>query len=80
MTKKIIIPCVIGGVASPTEFLVGSPAEGADPIAFQTKWFASAKKGSVSPEILNVLKELYAMSLRSKVSFEDLCVKMFEKK
>ena len=77
MTKKIVIPCIIGGATSSAEFFVGSPAEGSDPIAFQTKWFSSAKKGAVSPEILKAIQDLYQLSEEANLSFEDLCVEAF---
>jgi hypothetical protein len=77
MTKKIVIPCVIGGASSPTEFFIGSPAEGSNPIAFQAKWLSSAKNGSVSPQVLKALQDLYELSQTSKISFEDLCIQAF---
>ena len=79
MTKKIMIPCVINGVVSPMEFKVGSPAEGSEPIAYQSKWLNSAKNGSVPPHIINALNNLYKVALETNSNFEELCEMAFNK-
>lgn len=79
MTKKIVIPCVVGGQVEPVDFFVGSPAEGSDPIHFQAKWLNSAKKGSVPPHIMKALLELQQVAAQAGISFEDLCEMTFNK-
>lgn len=80
MTKKIVIPCVINGQISPLDFYIGTPAEGSDPIHFQTKWVGSAKQGSVPPHVLQTLTDLKKLSLETGANFEDLCDLIFNKK
>ena len=79
MTKKIVIPCVVGGQVEPIDFFVGKPAEGSDPIHFQAKWLNSAKKGSVPPHIMKALLELQQVAAQAGISFEDLCEMTFNK-
>jgi hypothetical protein len=80
MSKKIVVPCIFGGQVSPFEFLVGRPAEGSSPIAFQAKWLGDVKKGGVPPHILKALDDLYKISVETKTDFEDLCDYAFNKK
>ena len=77
MSKKIMIPCVINGVVSPVEFQVGNPAEGSDPIAYQSKWLNSSKNGSVPPHIMSALNNLYKVALETNSNFEELCEMAF---
>ena len=79
MTKKIVIPCVVGGQVEPVDFFVGKPADGSDPIHFQAKWLNSAKKGSVPPHIMKALLELQQVAAQAGISFEDLCEMTFKK-
>lgn len=80
MTKKIMIPCVVQGKVLPSEFYIGKPADGTDPIHFQTKWFGSAKNGSVPPHVIKAIQDLQKISLETGVSFEELCDLAFNKK
>jgi hypothetical protein len=80
MTKKIVIPCFVGGAVSPTEFFIGSPAEGSDPITFQTKWLQQVKKGAVPPEIMKAILDIYKLAQETNVNFEELCYNAFNEK
>lgn len=80
MTKKIVLPCVVGGQVESVDFFVGKPAEGTDPIHFQTKWLSSAKKGTVPAHILKALLELQQLAAEAGISFEELCDMTFNKK
>jgi hypothetical protein len=79
MTKKIVIPCVVGGQVEPVDFFIGKPAEGSDPIHFQSKWLNNTKKGSVPPHIMKALLELQQVAVQAGISFEDLCEMTFNK-
>lgn len=80
MSKKIVIPCVVGGQVEPTDFYVGKPAEGTDPIHFQAKWLSTAKKGAVPAHILKALLDLQEVAASAGISFEDLCDMTFNQK
>lgn len=80
MVKKVVIPCVINGKVAPVEFNIGKPAEGVEPIEFQSKWLFSAKQGVVPPHITKAFQDLYTISVQNNMDFEDLCELAFNNK
>jgi hypothetical protein len=78
MVKKIVIPCVTNGGVLPVEFQVGVPAKGNQPIEFQSKWLSSTNRGSVPPDVLKALMDLYEVAEESNLDFSELCESAFK--
>lgn len=73
MVKKFTANCDFGGQKSPVDLYVGNPQGGSHPLAFQSKWLATAKRGTIPPEIMNSFAKLVEISEKNRVPFEDLC-------
>ena len=71
--KKFKIPCTFGGATSSVTFYIGNPEKEHHPIHFQADWLAKERGGTVSPEIMQSLEELKALSEKNGVPFEELC-------
>lgn len=76
--KKIIIDCVFGGQTAPFSFYIGDPEPKNHPIQFQTEWLSKHRGGSVPPEVTKSLQDLYDLSRKNNVSFEELCAYALE--
>ena len=72
MTRMFGIPCDFGGKKQNVLFAIGAPSPEKHPIHFQSSWLASTKGGTVSPEVMDSMAKLYALSQKHKVLFEDL--------
>ena len=71
--KKFKIPCVFGNATSSVTFYIGNPEKDHHPIHFQADWLSKERGGTVSPEIMQSLEELKALSEKNGVPFEELC-------
>jgi hypothetical protein len=73
MVKKFIANCDFGGQVAPVDFYVGNPAVGSHPLAFQSKWLSSTKRGVIPHEIMDSFAKLVEISEKNRIPFEDLC-------
>lgn len=73
MVKKFTANCDFGGQKAPVDLYVGNPAVGSHPLAFQSKWLSSTKRGIIPAEIMNSFAKLVEIAEKNRVSFEDLC-------
>ena len=73
MVKKFTANCDFGGQKAPVDLYIGNPALGSHPLAFQSKWLSSTKRGVIPPEIMNSFAKLVEISEKNRVPFEDLC-------
>ena len=71
--RKFKIPCVFGNATSSVTFYIGNPEKDHHPIHFQADWLSKERGGTVSPEIMQSLEELKALSEKNGVPFEELC-------
>lgn len=72
--KKFSLPCDFGGVKSPFTLYIGNPSPKNHPIQFQADWLAKNRGGTVPQDVMDSLQELFDLSIKNNVSFEDLCV------
>jgi len=73
MVKKFTANCDFGGQKAPVDLYIGTPAIGSHPLAFQSKWLASTKRGTIPAEVMNSFAKLVEISEKNRVPFEDLC-------
>ncbi len=73
MAKKFTANCDFGGQKAPVDLYVGNPAVGSHPLAFQAKWLATTKRGTIPQAIMNSFAKLVEISEKNRVPFEDLC-------
>lgn len=73
MVKKFTANCDFGGQKAPVDLYVGNPAHGSHPLAFQSKWLATTRRGSIPAEIMTSFAKLVEISEKNRVPFEDLC-------
>lgn len=73
MVKKFITKCDFGATKQPVTLFIGDSFTGVHPLAFQSKWLAEQKGGSIPNDIMDSFSELKDISDESKVSFEELC-------
>ncbi len=73
MVKKFTANCDFGGQKAPVDLYIGTPAVGSHPLAFQSKWLASTKRGTIPQEIMTSFAKLVEISEKNRVPFEDLC-------
>jgi hypothetical protein len=73
MVKKFTANCDFGGQKAPVDLYIGNPALGSHPLAFQSKWLASTKRGVIPAEIMTSFAKLVEISEKNRVPFEDLC-------
>lgn len=73
MVKKFTANCDFGGQVAPVDFYVGNPAIGSHPLAFQSKWLSSTKRGLIPNEIIDSFSKLVDISEKNRIPFEDIC-------
>jgi len=73
MVKKFTANCDFGGRSIPVTLFVGDPSPDSHPLAFQNKWLGATKGGSVPNDIMESFAKLKEISIKNKVSFEELC-------
>jgi hypothetical protein len=72
--KKLTIPCDVGGKQHPIDLYIGKPRAGHHPVQNQSSWLGKQRGISIPSNIMESLKRLEELSIKNKVSFEDLCV------
>ena len=73
MVKKFTANCDFGGQKAPVDLYVGTPAKGSHPLAFQSKWLASTRRGIIPSKIMESFAKLVDIAEKNRVPFEDLC-------
>uniref|UniRef100_A0A2C9M548 Dihydrolipoamide acetyltransferase component of pyruvate dehydrogenase complex n=1 Tax=Biomphalaria glabrata TaxID=6526 RepID=A0A2C9M548_BIOGL len=59
---------------APFVVYIGEPKPGIHPLQNQSTWLSKERGGTIMPEIMDSLLKLYDISLRNKISFEELCL------
>ncbi|WP_342225424.1 DUF2610 domain-containing protein [Rickettsia endosymbiont of Urophora cardui] len=72
--KKFDIDCDFGGQKSKFTIYIGTPQDGHHPLQFQSKWLSDERGGTIPDAVMDAVKQLYDISKKNNVSFEDLCV------
>ncbi len=73
MVKKFTANCDFSGKKIPVTLYVGDPALGSHPLNFQNKWLGASKGGNVPSDIMESFSKLADISVKNRVSFEELC-------
>ncbi len=77
MAVEFQILCDFSGKKSNTTFYIGKPQKGNHPIKLQSQWLSSNKSGSVPDEVQKSITDLYEMSEKNGLDFEQLCSHAF---
>jgi hypothetical protein len=75
--KKITLPCQFGDKVAPFNVYVGSPTTSPDdmhPLEQQEAWLRRERGGVIPAVVMDSFRTLFEISLKEKVSFEELCV------
>jgi len=72
--KKFNIQANFGGQEANFAIYVGTPQDGHHPLQFQAKWLSDERGGTIPDAVMDAVKQLYDLSQKNNVSFEDLCV------
>lgn len=72
--KKFNIKANFGGQEADFAIHVGTPQDGHHPLQFQAKWLSDERGGTIPDAVMDAVKQLYDLSKKNNVSFEDLCV------
>lgn len=72
--KKFNIKVNFGGQEADFAIYVGTPQDGHHPLQFQAKWLSDERGGTIPDAVMDAVKQLYNLSKKNNVSFEDLCV------
>ena len=72
--KKFNIKANFGGQEADFAIYVGTPQDGHHPLQFQAKWLSDERGGTIPDAVMDAVKQLYDLSKKNNVSFEDLCV------
>ena len=70
--KKFTIPCNFGGQVAPVTFIVGTPEREHHPLHHQATWLSSSRGGAVPPEVMKSFADLFELSKKNNVPFEEL--------
>lgn len=71
--KKFSLPCDFNGQISPFVVYIGDPKLEAHPLQNQSQWLTKERGGTISPVIMESLKELHKISIENKLPFDELC-------
>ena len=72
--KQIRVPCLFGLAGKkPFHLYVGEPNPENHPLKYQSDWLRRERGGTVPKSVLESMKRLQQIAIRSHVSFEDLC-------
>ncbi|WP_419234604.1 DUF2610 domain-containing protein [Rickettsia endosymbiont of Nabis limbatus] len=72
--KKFNIKANFGRQEADFAIYVGTPQDGHHPLQFQAKWLSDERGGTIPDAVMDAVKQLYDLSKKNNVSFEDLCV------
>lgn len=78
MPKCFSVPCDFGGKRSKFDVWVGDPNPQNHPLHHQATWLAKERGGSIPKEVMDGFKQLYDISQKTGVSFEELCTYAIE--
>lgn len=74
MVKKFTVPCDFNGQKAPFTIYIGEPEPGHHPLHFQSNWLSKERGGTIPQEVMDSIQKLKDLSVKNKVSFEELCV------
>jgi hypothetical protein len=73
--RKFIINCEFGNRLAPFTIYIEEPVlAGYHPLHFQADWLLKQCGGVIPTTVMEAVADLHALSIKTGVSFEELCV------